>query len=71
MTVKMIMASGDSVVAAAVYAMRNFTHMQAKGPSEGSKRKTKLFPDGFKIQIQRQDGVPAHSGQTCQEDCLL
>ena len=66
------MPGGVSAVVVAVDAMfSDLNRSQAEGPSEGSKRKAKLFPDGFPLQVQRQNRVPAHRGQTCQKDCLL
>ena len=40
-------------------------------PCEGSQRQTELLPDGIQIQIQREDGVPAHGGKAGAEDSLL
>ena len=40
-------------------------------PCQRSQRQTELLPDGIEIQIQREDGVPAHGGEAGAEDSLL
>ena len=65
-----MMMTGGVLVVVVSYPP-NLNYLQAEGACEGSERKTKLFPDGFEVQIQWEDRVPAHSGKTSQKDCLL